>query len=74
MNIFDFIHKKVHRPETVNITTEWGSELKPDEILYSVAVLREDTMKAQQTLRENISAQSLGKEKGCRDNHKQFQL
>lgn len=34
MSIFDFIRKKAHRPETMNVTVtpEWISELKPDEI------------------------------------------
>lgn len=32
MSILDFIRKKTHRPETMNITPEWISELKPDEI------------------------------------------
>lgn len=32
MSIFDFIRKKEHRPETMNVTPEWISELKPNEI------------------------------------------
>lgn len=32
MSILDFIRKKEHRPETMNVTPEWISELKPDEI------------------------------------------
>lgn len=32
MGILDFIHKKQHRPDTMNVTPEWISELKPNEI------------------------------------------